>query len=752
MEKAESKEMKLREERSVDMFSKLPLEVTNNILLRLPFKSVAKGRNSNNETALTYIEETDENTFSKNPVKPFKVHDYDYVKNTFGWLIKIWGSCNGFVCLSRINLFNPSLPENPFYVFNPITGECIELPHLEVLDGEEIKKSEKSAVCSSGFGFDESKQEFKVVLVMFTQCESDTPAVDSEVKIYTLGSPSWRKKTWKWCRFLRVEGVKKVKDGSKLLAHPLVGSLISLKSAYGLSKRSTSDKEKDISLADMMFYMASLASVHQFAMFLYTPSYNGSSDLNLNSYFDITCSDYLLLSGLNSVSFSGNISFFEKNEESTKSSGNQLFSRLPTDLTTDIFSRLPSKSVSACKCVCKPWLHILSHPSFSKAQLAQLSKLSSDILVHFKALSPSRGGSRIYILEDNATIAKRPVDPLALFDEDYLGEAFDDEYGCPLILGSCNGFICLLSNPTTIRSFLIDNYFIPQSPVTIYVFNPITKEYSKLPSFNVPKLNYQDNNLCEIDIEKQTDRWLSGFGYVQSRNEMKVVVVLLVVRKSVPKVFDSVVYVHTLGSNVWRRKVGIAPNVLLKTLDISPSAVVNGSLHWLAIDQWTKNNGRPVIVSFDLDREGFGFVPTPESKKLLEFPYKGYNLGVFEEYLSVMQCFSYPADKIDIWVMKKYNVEGSWVKQFSFKQSLASRSSSFDTAKLIKVRNNGELLILCNSMDLVSYNVKTQKRKLIQVGWDGKSKSCYVPEVHTLVSSLISLQGAFGMESETFSE
>ncbi|KAF9601403.1 hypothetical protein IFM89_019676 [Coptis chinensis] len=406
---------------------------------------------------------------------------------------------------------------------------------------------------------------------------------------------------------------------------------------------------------------------------------------------------------------------------------------LPQEITSNILSRLHFKQTRKYRCVCKLWRIILSHPTFPTTHLAQLSKLSPDILLHFKAVSPLFG-SRIYYLEDDETILKRPIYPLTLADEHFLADSFNDHY--PYILGSCNGFICLFS-PIVELNGGDPVFLIPRNP--IYVFNPITRNYSKFPLFDIPEFHTRGWS----DLRR--DKWFSGFGYVDSKMEYKLVLVVFTGGNSLPQVFDNQVLVYTLGSTTWRKKVGIAPDVLRKSNEeIASPAFVNGSLHWITVNKSSSKQG-PCIVFFNLDAEEFGFVPTFKSHLGKEtYRYRPYQLGIFEQYLSVVEC-SYNS-YISIWVMKKYNVKESWVKQFSIKQG--SAWCSCQTAKLIKVRNNGDLLLLIDNSYMVSYNTITGKRRLIQVAWEGKHRR-YILKAQTLVGSLISLKSAFGMDAET---
>ncbi|KAL1533738.1 F-box protein-like protein [Salvia divinorum] len=49
--------------------------------------------------------------------------------------------------------------------------------------------------------------------------------------------------------------------------------------------------------------------------------------------------------------------------------GQDFFINLPSELTTNILSRLPLRSIALIKCVCKPWLNLLQSDNFAKSKI-----------------------------------------------------------------------------------------------------------------------------------------------------------------------------------------------------------------------------------------------------------------------------------------------------------------------------------------------------------------------------------------------
>ncbi|KAL1811752.1 hypothetical protein DCAR_0623876 [Daucus carota subsp. sativus] len=85
-------------------------------------------------------------------------------------------SCNGLLCL-----YSPS-PKNPTYcICNPVSGECMTLPHPAPLT------SDCTYLNHSGFGFCPRTKQYKVVRFM-----SSAQTLRAVALVHTLGTRSWR--------------------------------------------------------------------------------------------------------------------------------------------------------------------------------------------------------------------------------------------------------------------------------------------------------------------------------------------------------------------------------------------------------------------------------------------------------------------------------------------------------------------------------------------------------------------------------
>lgn len=120
-----------------------------------------------------------------------------------------------------------------------------------------------------------------------------------------------------------------------------------------------------------------------------------------------------------------------------------------------------------------------------------------------------------------------------------------------MILGSINGLTCLSR----------DQRFTVQTEFLYCICNPITNEYVMLPPI--------ERDCGDID---HFPCWTSGFGYVSSTNEYKVVRIML-------KTEFYIVHIYTLGSGSGWRNLGsfnLGSNRYLKKTGF----FANGALYW----------------------------------------------------------------------------------------------------------------------------------------------------------------------------
>ncbi|OVA09222.1 F-box domain [Macleaya cordata] len=252
---------------------------------------------------------------------------------------------------------------------------------------------------------------------------------------------------------------------------------------------------------------------------------------------------------------------------------------LPTEVTLDIFSRLPAESILLCRRVCKTWQNLLNnfvdvHSGF--ISLIQRYPKSSSDKKSESIRSKEKYGNLLYYGEYNDLKQSNNKKTLARINHPPL--RFDNAF-----VGSCNGLICLSEHTT---SGIED---------PVYICNPITREYINLPIYKDLSLRKRRRGFsCNLFSK---GRMVSGFGYNLSTNEYKVVRIYYYSSNV------GLVQVYTLGSGSGWRNLGEITYSFLDTFPHTPGVFVNGALHW------QEEIGK--IVAFDLADEKFRVVPLP---------------------------------------------------------------------------------------------------------------------------------------------
>ncbi|KAF9607687.1 hypothetical protein IFM89_038158 [Coptis chinensis] len=248
---------------------------------------------------------------------------------------------------------------------------------------------------------------------------------------------------------------------------------------------------------------------------------------------------------------------------------------LPIDITTGILSSLPVKSILQSRCVCKTWRSVIDSSHFGDIHLARTvqGKTTSNLIFlrhrnsDFDILEGYNESSQCIIN------ARNKIDLLCKFNE----FAF---------VGSLHGLVCI--SYTRFPAWRDHDSIV-------HIYNPSTRDSVTLPELKPPECEYA--------------KLVAGFGLDCVTKKDKVVQVFCPVDRR--KYVKQEVQVYTFGSNSWR-KIGYAPDVKFDTSWKRTSAFVNGSCHWLAVDEPKNGVASVVIVSFDLAREEFGYIPSPE--------------------------------------------------------------------------------------------------------------------------------------------
>lgn len=340
------------------------------------------------------------------------------------------------------------------------------------------------------------------------------------------------------------------------------------------------------------------------------------------------------------------------------------FNFLPPELNTEIFLRIPVKSLSRFKCVSKSWLSFIARPQFVKAHLAAAS--DNDECAYHKLL--------FTILPPNASLKECSL-RTALSEA--TTEVFEVNYPMKRprksvwVVGYCQGLVCCAIQEKH-----------------LFLWNPSTGKSNKLPDLNV-KLK----NGCFL---------LYGFGYDERNDDYKVVAIFCIFSSA--GVHETEVMVYGLNTNSWRRIQDFKGGI---PLDDS-GKYVNGKLHWAASVNYASAAGSSYewkIVGLDLADETYEEISGPDCGENSN----DWTFGVLNGCLSVL--YNYQGTCADLWAMKEYGSQNSWTKMVSIPYLDSPHYCAYSMP--ICMLKNGELLLIQGS-SLMVYNPKQSSLRYLQ--------------------------------------
>ncbi|KAK4490083.1 hypothetical protein RD792_000738 [Penstemon davidsonii] len=365
--------------------------------------------------------------------------------------------------------------------------------------------------------------------------------------------------------------------------------------------------------------------------------------------------------------------------------GQPFFTNLPSEIIIDILSRLPIKAIISCKCVCKSWSVLLETPEF----------VNSHLLKSIPGL--------IFNPDEVIFSVFEFVDELELVHHDLFNN----------IITKVHRMACLgppaahMDKQGSADGLLFLREINPQ-PNLLYICNPITREYIKLPN---------------PDSYRYPSVVTYGFGVSKTSNKYKVVRIFHeCVRDptsgsllSIPK---SECKVYTLGTGSWR-SIPPGPGVSYEYNCRSTGTLFNGNLLWLVVDL----KASIMISYFDLETELFNtFLPPPPLLGRINF-FLG-SLVVLENCLCL--CDNTSDYEIVIWVMKK-----SWTKEFTISKVPNFAGESWEIVYPMKIFKNGDILMTMDNSYPFYYSKQSKTLQMI-------GNSYFEARLH--VSSFLSLK------------
>lgn len=349
--------------------------------------------------------------------------------------------------------------------------------------------------------------------------------------------------------------------------------------------------------------------------------------------------------------------------------------KLPNDITADILSRLPVKSLMQFKCVSKPWRSLISSSKF--AQL-HLKRSKQDTITNpYKLLITTFPRQSIVDHEASSHDSNKELEAISELEYPIRVPDLEAE-----VAGSCDGLVCLVVD--------YDNFIL---------WNPTTRK-----SMELPKLN--------LSPDQGTSFF--GIGHDFSLDDYKVVRGVSFESSDGSK--ETRIEVLTLKSKTWRSMTQHHSSGYTYTMMEGPSVSLNGALHWL--ERPGNNQNEPLqIFSFDLGEEKFiDFVPFPDN--FIDETILYLNMGSLGDSL-YLHCYR-SGECFEMWVMKDYRVKESWSRVFCI-SCPSERLPLYEYwVTTVCFTKNGKLVLEVDGRELVMYDGEEQgfKNFRLNAEWD----------------------------------
>ncbi|KAG8364085.1 hypothetical protein BUALT_Bualt19G0089700 [Buddleja alternifolia] len=371
---------------------------------------------------------------------------------------------------------------------------------------------------------------------------------------------------------------------------------------------------------------------------------------------------------------------------------------LPLNNLVEILSRLPTKTILACRCVCKTFIDLTS-PSNPYSTALHSSKPSNQILIIQFARFPKELNTYVnfndarLVTKSGASATKLRVSPMSKIPKLQIEELVD--LFCArsnlTLVNACNGLIYFAVNLRTKWCSL--------------VCNPITNEYVRVRQ--VDKLRGYTSS-----------SWL---GFSASSRKYKVLRIYTYLNKVGA-------HIHDVGSSSWRDVESTPLNHI--NWD-SSHAFVNGVAYWLS--RYDYEVGLMVadfIVYFDFESEMFGTIDAPPGFNSYRLSHRSsMSIGVLDDCL----CLIDNTVGLDIWIMEKCD---DWKKKYDCVDEFEKPLYLFKaTLRPLQELSTGEILMVSNYSDLVCYDEKRNNFRLMNFI---KMRSIF--NIVTFVPSFVSLK------------
>uniref|UniRef100_M8BU81 Uncharacterized protein n=1 Tax=Aegilops tauschii TaxID=37682 RepID=M8BU81_AEGTA len=270
---------------------------------------------------------------------------------------------------------------------------------------------------------------------------------------------------------------------------------------------------------------------------------------------------------------------------------------LSSDVLVSIVLRLPPSTRRLTRLVCRHWRDVVDTRT---AEMQSRAKL----LV-------GTGEGSAYVVVDDPSISAGSPGRYLWKNNDANARPGPREGTMPMVVGTCNGLICLRDKRK------------PDAAITLV--NPVTGERLSIPP--LPSTAGVPERTCLVGWHEAY-----GFGYHPTAGRYKIVHVDAYAKRGNLQQLK----VFTLGESSWR---DVATGSLPRCNYSAGIVGVDGTMYWAA------KNGKK-LMAFDLDRERLSFIKSPPDARS-----GGWHLTKVRGRLGILYSLS-PAEKSSVWVLE----------------------------------------------------------------------------------------------------
>ncbi|PIA45693.1 hypothetical protein AQUCO_01600134v1 [Aquilegia coerulea] len=385
------------------------------------------------------------------------------------------------------------------------------------------------------------------------------------------------------------------------------------------------------------------------------------------------------------------------NADFGKEDDNKLY--IPHEISQDILSRLPVKTICRFKCVSKLWCSLPYDTDFVEMHLKQSRDASNIIILSHKAE------------EDHSLLSFHSLDMAE--DDNKTEHMFTiplcmDVYAMEL---SCNGLVCF--------SALLRQ--------EIYVCNPSIRKFIQLPKLIASDTAYSP---CKV----------VGFGFDDFSGKYKVMCAFH------SQYFDwSLCFIFTLGSTdgKWRQLDDIP-----RRIQSIQGAYLNGVVHWI-LEGYPNHLTPDGILTFNFQDEEYGVLPLPDHQYWTDYMslwglHSSVHLKVIGGYLRLVTTLD-GSDAgywtLEFWTLTDYK-NHVWTYDFTYSFEIISEYLNFSPPIPVNIRNGKVLFAAGGKLYVLDVRSRTTSEFECEFPDDDGEPvdRLYKPDY---VKSLVSVDGSY---------